>query len=118
MAKLSLTNLGTALRDKRGNRGIREAAREMDISSATLSRVENGKVPDLKTFSKICKWLKVDASEVLDCRVAPEPERVGAEATVAVHFRADKDLDKDTLAALTEMILRARSMITERRGGA
>lgn len=117
MAKLSLTNLGTAVKDKRGNRGIREIAAEMEISSATLSRVENGKIPDLKTFSKICRWLKVDASDILGCRVMPGSEKGAKEATVAVHLRADKDLDKDTLSALTEMILRARAMIAERKGG-
>lgn len=117
MAKLSLTNLGTAVKDKRGNRGIREVAAEMEISSATLSRVENGKIPDLKTFSKICRWLKVDANEILGCRVMPESEKRAKQATVAVHLRADKDLDKDTLGALAEMILRARTMISERKGG-
>lgn len=115
MAKLSLTNLGTAVREKRGNRGIREVATEMEISSATLSRVENGKIPDLKTFSKICRWLNVDASEILGCKVMSGPEKGIKEATVAVHFRADKDLDKDTLSAMTEMILRARAMIAERK---
>ncbi len=114
MAKLSLTNLGTAVKDKRGNKGIREVAAEMGISSATLSRVENGKIPDLKTFSKICHWLNVDASEILGCKITPEPEKGTKAAKVAVHFRADKDLDKDTLSALTEMILRAREMIAER----
>ncbi len=116
MAKLSLTNLGTAVKDKRGNRGIREVAAEMEISSATLSRVENGKIPDLKTFSKICRWLKVDASEILGCRFMPGHEKETKAATIAVQLRADKDLDKNTLSALTEMILRARTMIAERKG--
>ena len=118
MAKLSLTSLGTAVKEKRGSRGIREVADEIEISSATLSRIENGKVPDLKTFSKICQWLKMDASEILGCSITPGPEKLVKEATVAVHLRADKDLDKETLSALTEMILRARTMIAERKGGA
>lgn len=29
------------------------------ISIATISRIENGKTPDLLTFKKICDWLKV-----------------------------------------------------------
>ena len=117
MAKLSLTSLGTTLKERRKGRGIREVAAEMEISSATLSRVENGKIPDLKTFSKICRWLQVDASDILGCKVMPDPEKGAKEATIAVHLRADKDLDKDTLTALTEMILRARTMIAERKGG-
>lgn len=118
MVKLNLTNLGTTVKDRRGNRGIREVATEIDISSATLSRVENGKIPDLKTFSKICRWLQVDASDILGCKIMPEPAKGAKEATVAVHLRADKDLNKETLTALTEMILRARTMISERKGEA
>lgn len=117
MAKLSLTNLGAAVREKRGNKGIREAAAEMNISSATLSRVENGKIPDLRTFSKLCRWLKIDAGDILGCSINTGAARVAQNTAVAVHLRADKDLDKDTLTALTEMILRARAMITSRQGG-
>ena len=36
-------------------------AKQIGISKATLSRVENGKVPDLNTFSKIIKWLGKDS---------------------------------------------------------
>jgi len=116
MAKLSLTSLGTMLKERRKGRGIREVAAEMEISSATLSRIENGKIPDLRTFSKICNWLKIDPSEVLGCKDALEPEKGIKNNTVLVHMRADKDLDKDTLQAMTEMILRARMMMAERIG--
>lgn len=40
--------------------GLREAAIEIGISYATLSRIENKKVPDLMTYAKVCEWLKVD----------------------------------------------------------
>lgn len=40
--------------------GLREAAAEIGISFATLSRIENSKIPDLLTYAKVCKWLNVD----------------------------------------------------------
>lgn len=40
--------------------GIREAAKAIGISAATLSRIENGNIPDLITCKKICDWLHVD----------------------------------------------------------
>jgi transcriptional regulator with XRE-family HTH domain len=116
MAKLSLTSLGTMLKDKRRDKGIREVAAEIGVSSATLSRIENGKIPDLKTFSKICNWLQIDPSEVLGCKGVVEQQKGLRSKTVLAHLRADKDLDKETLQALTEMILRARTMISERIG--
>jgi transcriptional regulator with XRE-family HTH domain len=36
-------------------------AKEIGISKPTLSRVENGSMPDLLTFFKIVKWLGSDA---------------------------------------------------------
>ncbi len=40
---------------------LREAAKEIDVSAATISRVENNKLPDVETFAKICLWLGTDA---------------------------------------------------------
>jgi DNA-binding Xre family transcriptional regulator len=33
------------------------AAQEIGISKATLSRLEKGNTPDVKTLAKLCKWL-------------------------------------------------------------
>ena len=54
--------LGALIRSRRGNAGIRETAKQIGISIATLSRIENGRTPDLHTFAKLCKWAKVDPS--------------------------------------------------------
>ena len=40
--------------------GLREAADEMHISAATLSRLENKNLPDIYTYFYCCKWLGVD----------------------------------------------------------
>ena len=111
MAKLSLTSIGPLIREKRGSRGIREVAAEIGISYATLSRIENGKVPDLKTFSKICTWLELDPNEILGCGNRTKPIQSKEKSTVLAHFRADKNLDSGTLQALTEIVLRAQKMI-------
>ena len=111
MAKLSLTSIGPLMREKRGVRGIREVAAEIGISYATLSRVENGKLPDLQTFSKICTWLELDPGEILGYGNKTKPSQSKEGATALAHFRADKDLNPNTLQALTEIVLRAREMI-------
>ena len=115
MAKVTLSNIGQLLRERRGNGGIREVAREIGISPATLSRVENGKLPDLETFSKICRWLKIDPGEVLGVKgvvgTASSQDR-----TVSAHLRADKNQSPEAARALAEMILAAQRMISESRG--
>lgn len=37
--------------------GLRRFASDIGISTATLSRLTNGKTPDVETFFKICVWL-------------------------------------------------------------
>lgn len=40
-------------------------AKKVGISKSTLSRVENGNMPDLLTFFKIVKWLGNDIKEYI-----------------------------------------------------
>lgn len=51
-----------AIRQKRlieKNIELKIAATEIGTSAATLSRLENEKIPDVMTYAKICKWLGV-----------------------------------------------------------
>lgn len=43
------------------NLSVDACAKEIGISKPTLSRIENGNMPDLITFFKILKWLGCDA---------------------------------------------------------
>ena len=60
-------------------------------------------MPDLDTFGKICRWLKVDPAEVLGVT-----EVVPKRPAVAVHFRKDRALQPATAQALAELILAAQ----------
>ena len=53
----SLEYLGGQVRQKRAARGIRETAKIIGISPTTLSKVENGHIPDIKTLETVCDWL-------------------------------------------------------------
>ena len=108
MTKISLENFGPMLKKKRGGRGIREVSREIGISTATLSRVENGKLPDLTTFPKACKWLGVNPGDVLGFKA----EKIdSSNQTVNAHFRAEKNISPETANALGEMILLAQKQL-------
>jgi transcriptional regulator with XRE-family HTH domain len=114
MPKLSLQSLGRLALDRRGRRGIRETAAEMGISAATLSRVERGFMPDLETFGKICKWLKIDPGSVLGI----EPTQVNQQSQLSVHFRKDQVIAIETAQALAQMILAAqRALMQSENGG-
>ena len=111
MSRPSLDTLGQLVADKRGRHGIRATAAKIGISPATLSRVENGHLPDLENFQKICRWLKVDPSAVLgfdaDSASASRP-------IAAVHFRKKQTMQLETASALAEMILAAQRALLAR----
>src|SRR5580693_2504550 len=101
---LPIEELGRLITVKRGGRGVRAAAADVGISSATLSRVENGHMPDLATFAKICKWLDKDPREFLGFDKSEESAE-----TAIVHFRKKKAVSRETAIALGELILAAQS---------
>ena len=106
MPKITLSALGRQLSEKRGERGIREVSKEIGISPATLSRVERGFLPDVETFGKICRWLKLDPREILGVPTTPQTA-----PKIGVHFRKDQVLAPKTAHALAQMILAAQRAI-------
>jgi transcriptional regulator with XRE-family HTH domain len=102
------TNLNTELlagmlKDKRADRGLRTVAKEIgNVSAATLSRVEQGKIPDVDTFIRICKWLNVpsDTFIVGDSK----KKHLSGKDQIVAHLRADRELSKDTVNMLIKMI--------------
>jgi transcriptional regulator with XRE-family HTH domain len=108
MMSLSIEDFGRLLAAKRGGRGVRAAALEADVTPSTFSRVENGHMPDLKTFAKLCKWLNRDPREFLGIEVAKSsPNR----PRDVVHFKKKKAVPVETAKALAELILAAQRAI-------
>ena len=102
--------LAGRIQQHRAGRGIREAAKEIGVSPATLSRVENCKVPDLETFSKICAWLGDDPALFLGIQNNATMSSTRAQ----VHFKKGVAIKQDTAKALSEMILLAQqAMLAE-----
>ncbi len=112
MARARLSQIGTLVKEQRGTQGVRQAAKEIGVSSATLSRVENGKQPDLLTFEKLCRWLQMSPSEFLDVDDT-DPSSNKPTAIASAHLRANREIELDLGNALGEMILRAQAMLAD-----
>jgi transcriptional regulator with XRE-family HTH domain len=108
---VSLLALGPLMRERRGERGLREFAEKLGVSAATLSRIERGRLPDLETFSKICGVLRLDPAELLGMARPPGEARSGG--SVAVHFRADQVMDPQLAKDLGVLILAAERFSRE-----
>ncbi len=102
----SLESLGSLVSEKRGKVGVRATAAAIGISPATLSRVENGHLPDLANFQKICQWLQIDPATVLNV----DTESMNR-PLVAVHFRGSSTMAPATSSALAEMIQAAHDAL-------
>ena len=114
MAKVRLGQIGTLIRERRGASGVRQTAKDIGISAATLSRIENGKQPDLGTFEKLCRWLDISPLEFLDAgstwTTTSEPP---SPAVATAHLRARRQITPELAQALGEMIVRAQYMIAD-----
>jgi transcriptional regulator with XRE-family HTH domain len=106
---LSIDDFGRLIVAKRGSRGVRAVAADVGVSPATLSRVENGNLPDLETFAKLCTWLDRDPAEFLGVRAHGD-----ARPDAVVHFRKKRTVPKETAISLGEMILAAQRAVQAR----
>jgi transcriptional regulator with XRE-family HTH domain len=107
MNAIRIDRLAERIQEKRAGKGVREAASEVGVSPATLSRIENGKIPDLETFGKVCRWLGEDPAIYLGLT----PQSAAATPTARVHFKKGSAIRKDTAKALADMILAAQNAL-------
>lgn len=95
--------LAGMLKSKRASKGLRGTAEEIgNVSAATLSRIEQGKIPDVDTFINICNWLKVSTDTFIIGNTDSNP--VSNKDQVVAHLRAEKELSQDTVSMLIKMI--------------
>lgn len=100
MSSIDTMKLASMMKSKRGSRGLRDAALEIGgVSASTLSRIEQGKLPDIDTYIRICSWLGVSTEEFV-VRMDGDDQR----QTITAHLRAPKELDKNIVESLLKMI--------------
>ena len=96
--------LSSMIKSKRQQQNLRVTAAEIGgVSAPTLSRIEQGKVPDVETFIKICKWLEVPT----DTFILGEKTTISKMSNkdlIVSQLRADRELDKPTVEAIVRMI--------------
>lgn len=98
---LDIEKLASMIRSKRGKNGLRATAKEIgDVSASTLSRIEQGYLPDIQTFFKICSWLEVPT----DYFKISQGKNDTIEQEIVAHLRADRNLDSSTADSLIKMI--------------
>jgi len=104
-SKLDSVKFSIALKEKRGKTNLRDAAKEIgDISAATLSRVEQGNLPDVLTFIKICNWLQVSVDSFVLNETKNESITYSEKDNIVYQLRSSKTLNPDTVNAIVTMV--------------
>ena len=109
MARVSLETFGTLVAEhrERTGLGVRAAAAAAGVTPSTLSRVENGYLPDINHFRKLCEWMKVDPSEVLGYKASAPKATEKPDSPVRVHFKKNSTVSHATARALGDLVMAA-----------
>ena len=96
--------LSSMIKTKRGKTGLRQTAEEIGgVSTATLSRIEQGNLPDVDTFIRLCHWLGESAETfvLLDENEQSSPNN---KDRIIAHLRSDAQLKPETVKMLLNVI--------------
>lgn len=102
-SQIDALELARQVKARRGTKGLRAVASEIGVSFSTLSRVEQGKLPDLDTYMRLCEWLELPADALRNETFSNTGEKSNQEK-ISIHLRTDKTLDPATAKALVQMI--------------
>ena len=115
---VDVKKLAGMLKAKRGRLGLRAVADEISgVSASTLSRVEQGNVPDLDTFFRLCQWLGVSADEFASSHsLGKRGSPLNSVEFIEAHFRAERVLPDQAIEALSQMVQFAYAAASKKTG--
>lgn len=82
----------------------RKAAKQVGISVSTMSRLLNGKIPDITTFALVVKWLEMDASLFFTCSTDEGMTNEQEQWARLVFCLADLGMNKEFIDALVAVV--------------
>lgn len=110
---LDADRLYAALDATRRTRGLqwRQVAKEAGISASTLTRMAQGKRPDVNGLAALVRWSGLDANDYLGA----SPSHKDALTEISVLLRGDPSLSEEQAAALTTVIRNAYELVNPAR---
>ncbi|MCW5687109.1 MAG: helix-turn-helix transcriptional regulator [Pseudolabrys sp.] len=104
-----------AIDAQRVARGLtwKKVAEQAQVPASTLTRMSQGRRPDVDSLSALCVWSGISADDFFRVEAA---SRGSAEplAKLTAHFRADPNLSKESAVALETLIKTAYQQFRKR----
>jgi transcriptional regulator with XRE-family HTH domain len=80
----------------------KQIAAESGVSASTLTRMAQGKRPDVDGLAALVAWSGLDADDyVRSANARPEPESL---AVISTYLRSDKNLSPEAATALDQLV--------------
>lgn len=96
--------LSSMIKSKRGKKALRETSVEIgDISAATLSRIEQGSLPDVETFIRLCNWLNISTDTFITGTKKLKSD-LSEKDKIVFQLRSSRELDSDAINAMISMV--------------
>ena len=105
-AHLDVASLYAALDEGRQAKELswRQLAKEAKVSASTLTRMAQGKRPDVDSFAALVKWLGVPADSFLRDAGAAQKRKPEPLSVISTFLRADKQLSAESAAAIEDIV--------------
>jgi transcriptional regulator with XRE-family HTH domain len=105
---LDTSNLAKMLKERRGSLSLRQAALDAGVSFSTFTRVESGSQPDLVSFTKLCTWLGVSASDFFKPAIVRQISKV---EEIVRQLRDDPALSSSASDQIANMVRELYSVL-------
>ena len=80
----------------------RQVAQEAGVSPSTLTRMGQGRRPDVDSLAALCAWSGLQADAFV--RTAEKHREAAPLAMISTYLRSDRNLTKESAAALDALI--------------
>jgi transcriptional regulator with XRE-family HTH domain len=92
----------SALDAARAARGLswRDVARESGVSASSLTRIGQGKRPDVDSLTALCAWSGLDANDFMELG-GQQPEPL---ALISTYLRGDPNLSPDAAEFIDDLV--------------
>lgn len=92
----------------------KSVAEKAGVSASTLTRIAQGKRPDVDTLAALCKWSGLSADRFI-AHGSDDRDRLEPLAEIVAHLRADKNLKPEGAKAIEVMVRSAYEQFRKER---